>query len=52
VFCLFVTSGLVRRNRSEYIAVISTIVVFAAGVFYALYFKTAQSAPPKKLKSK
>lgn len=39
-------------NRMEYIAVISTILVAAAGVFYGLYFKSGQAAPAKKLKTK
>ncbi|XP_075991581.1 uncharacterized protein LOC142986783 [Anticarsia gemmatalis] len=42
------------ENRAEYITVLSTILVVASGVFYALYFKTGSKveAPAKKLKKK
>lgn len=43
------------HNRVEYITVLSSILVLATGVFYALYFKTgpaAAPAPQKKQKTK
>ncbi|XP_046977191.1 uncharacterized protein LOC124543163 [Vanessa cardui] len=43
------------ENRVEYITVLSTILIMASGVFYAIYFKTTQTtATPasKKMKTK
>ncbi|KAL0902549.1 hypothetical protein ABMA27_000391 [Loxostege sticticalis] len=41
------------ENRAEYITVLSTILLMAAGVFYGMYVKTApKTVPQKKLKTK
>ncbi|KAF9804767.1 hypothetical protein SFRURICE_007670 [Spodoptera frugiperda] len=51
----YLICGTPFENRAEYITVLSTILVVAAGVFYGLYFKTGGGTPevtPKKLKKK
>ncbi|CAH2035186.1 unnamed protein product, partial [Iphiclides podalirius] len=50
----YIVCGTPFENRAEYVTVLSTILIVAAGVFYGLYFKTVQlnPAPTKKLKSK
>ncbi|CAG4929378.1 unnamed protein product [Parnassius apollo] len=50
----YLICGTPFANRAEYIIIISTIIIVAAGVFYGLYFKTVRqdSTPSKKLKTK
>ncbi|XP_068618230.1 uncharacterized protein [Battus philenor] len=53
----YLICGTPFENRVEYIAVVSTILIVAAGVFYGIYFKTTKSVkttaiPVKKSKKK
>ncbi|KAL4703426.1 hypothetical protein ACJJTC_008145 [Scirpophaga incertulas] len=49
----YVICGTPFQNRMEYIAILSTILFVAFGVFYGLYRKTGPAAPPqRKLKTK
>ncbi|KAL0902550.1 hypothetical protein ABMA27_000392 [Loxostege sticticalis] len=48
----YVVCGTPFENRPEYIAVVSSILLMAAGVFYGLYAQTTPTAPQKKLKTK
>ncbi|XP_028162370.1 uncharacterized protein LOC114354273 [Ostrinia furnacalis] len=48
----YVVCGKPFENRPEYITLLSSILVVAAGVFFAMYAQTSPAAPQKKLKTK